>query len=440
MSVDGKLLTDQQLLGSRGIALISERVASMGLVWRPTSDHDVGIDGEIEIRNVTSKRVTGLLIKVQSKAVSNFKNETNDGFDYWPEQRDVDYWLSVNVPVILVVSKPDANEIYWLPVREYVQANPGVKRFSFLKGENTLDAQSISRLTDLAKASAAGIYSPPVEKTENLISNLLPVRLLPERLYIASTNYTDRKKLFGDIAEAGAKISGDFLLKNKQIMSVRDLSESRYRSICDQGTVEDFGGYEWALSDEPERQRDFVQLLNNCLREKFRNINLLFDRENQCYFFKPNEDRKPYEISYHATHKSTDRAVFKIWKHTHGKVLCWRHSAMKAQFYRYDNRWYLEVTPTYLFTRDGIHEHKKHSEYLKEIKEQELNSAIRGQLIMWSRILTDQNDMFRPDYSYLHFDNPLTFKSNVGIEDAAWTSRDQSSIADLAPPSLFDLL
>lgn len=77
-----KKLTNQQLLGEQGIALISLAVSGIGFVWRPTSQHDTGIDGEIELRDTMTGAVSGLLLKVQSKAVSSFANETADGFDY----------------------------------------------------------------------------------------------------------------------------------------------------------------------------------------------------------------------------------------------------------------------------------------------------------------------------------------------------------------------
>ncbi len=70
-----KKLANKQLLGEQGIALISLAVSGMGFVWRPTSQHDTGIDGEIELRDPVSGAVSGLSLKVQSKAVSAFPNE-----------------------------------------------------------------------------------------------------------------------------------------------------------------------------------------------------------------------------------------------------------------------------------------------------------------------------------------------------------------------------
>jgi hypothetical protein len=440
INMKGKLLTDQQLLGSRGIALISDRISEMGFVWRPTSDHDVGIDGEIEIRDIPTQKMSGLLIKVQSKAVTEFKNETNIGFDYWAEQRDVDYWLSVNLPIILIVSKPATDEAYWLPIKEYVQVNPTEKRFRFSKENNSLDTHCIGKILELAKSSSIGIYSPPLAKNEILICNLLHMSLLTERLYIASTDYRDRKTSFDDLKDIRCHINGDFIIKNKQIMSFCDLSHSDYNKICDQGTVENFSVEEWENSEDSEKSRDFVQLLNFCLREKLRAYNLLFNKKLKCYYFRINDDKKPYKVRYKSSIKFTDREVVKIYRKQNGKITCWRHSAMKAQFYRYDYKWYLEVTPTYIFTSDGFQQHRQHGEFITETKLDELNNAVRGQLIMWAGFLTDKGDMLRNGYPYLEFDKPLLFETNVGIEDDAWRISDQAQKLDTTTIPLFEIL
>ena len=110
----------------KGVNLINKLVLDMGYVFRPTGTLDAGIDGEIEIRNQRTSEVTNQIIKVQSKAVSKFEAETELGFDYWPSDEDVKYWLGGNVPVILVVSRPATDEAYWVSVQQY-KAKVGTK-------------------------------------------------------------------------------------------------------------------------------------------------------------------------------------------------------------------------------------------------------------------------------------------------------------------------
>ena len=150
-----KKLTDKALLGEQGASLISLAISKMGFVWRPTSQHDTGIDGEIEIRDSLSGAVSGLIIKVQSKALTTLANDSADSFDYWPTQTDVAYWLGHNVPVILVVSQPATNDVYWQPV-ERPSGPTAQKKFHFHKSRDRLAPSSKGHLIELAKGGAPG--------------------------------------------------------------------------------------------------------------------------------------------------------------------------------------------------------------------------------------------------------------------------------------------
>jgi hypothetical protein len=55
-----KRLTEAQILGQQGVNLIEDRVLAMGFAWHPTNPAlEVGIDGQIEIRDVQTGRMSG---------------------------------------------------------------------------------------------------------------------------------------------------------------------------------------------------------------------------------------------------------------------------------------------------------------------------------------------------------------------------------------------
>jgi len=438
--MNDKKLTDSQLLGTQGTGLIELIVSRMGLVWRPTAQHDAGIDGEIEIRDAATGRMTGMLIKVQSKAVSTLPNETNESFDYWPDARDMAYWLAHTVPVILIVSRPNTNECYWQVIKPPPPG--GEKRIRFVKARDALNEDSKGRLIDVAQAASPCGVAPALPKRETLVSNLLHVTKLPERLYLAETSYRTAKDLGSALHEANLRL--EFVLKNDRILTVRDLTDQRYQSVCDRGTVEDFDIKEWAESTDQDKQRDFVNLMNSCLREKLRSMPeaLRFDRDTKCFFFPPSESKAPYDYAYRGDKKATAREVFKERRNKQQKHLMgFRHSAMKAQFYRFGDDWYLEVTPTYFFTKNGREQSKWHEEWLKGIKELEKNGAIRGQLMMWVDILRNPPGLFDEGYPFLDFGPPATFSIDHGIDDNAWTSSDSSDkqLGDTMSAPLFEL-
>ena len=105
-----KTILDTSILGQRGVNLIERIVLEMGFLWTPSGTIEAGIDGIIETRDFNTGQVFNSILQVQSKAVSQFSNETQDTFEYVCRENDLQYWLGGNAPVLLVVSCPDREE------------------------------------------------------------------------------------------------------------------------------------------------------------------------------------------------------------------------------------------------------------------------------------------------------------------------------------------
>jgi hypothetical protein len=436
-----KILRENQLLAERGVALITEIVLAMGYVFRPTSALDSGIDGEIELRDVRTGRMTNRIIKVQSKATARFQNESETGFSFWPTTDDVKYWLGGNVPVVLIVSCPDKREAYWVSVQGYKQQNPTIKGVHFNKAKDRLNDAARNSLASLVRDSRYGCYDPPLRHPETLLSNLLPVIKFADHVYIAETKYRERPKLIEALRERHSDFGAEWILKDKRIISFRDLRVFPYDKICDQGTAEAFSITEWTKSTDQDKQRELVQLLNTALRAKLRPFHIAFEHRapHYCYYFRGNQELKPVLFGYFGGKKETGREVFIPYFKKDGKLRYCRHSAFKAQFQLFDGQWYLEVTPTYYFTRDGFHLFRYYEEPLKGIKRLEHNNAVRGQLIMWTELLTRPADLHTQDYPFLAFGLAETCSLPVGLNDDDWLARergDKAAAANTAQGSL----
>ena len=111
--MSAKRIHKSSIIGQEGVNLIEGVVLGMGFVWYPTGGLEAGIDGFIEIRDSATGEVTNSVAQVQSKAgPSFFHAETETSFEFRCDERDLDYWLQGNAPVILVVSRPQSNEAY----------------------------------------------------------------------------------------------------------------------------------------------------------------------------------------------------------------------------------------------------------------------------------------------------------------------------------------
>jgi hypothetical protein len=443
-----KLLHQSSILGQQGINLIEKICLAMGYVWHPTGNLETGIDGYIEIRNPVTGETTNSIVQVQSKATGEeFQAETELTFEYTCDERDLDYWMRGNAPVILIRSRPKTDEAYWVSIKDYfsISEKRRSRKILFSKERDRFSSSEVCAvaLRQLAIPKDSGFYFAPIPKTEKIYTNLVKVNF-PDRLYIARTDYRYPRQVWESMGTIGVSVGSDFLMSNKSIMSFHPLDEYPWNSVCDSGTCEGFGTVEWANSHDPDRLRDFVQLLNTCLKEKAWQSELKYSARCECYYFRATSDLSPRRIRYQSFKEETSRQVFRGYFKT-GDIkrekVYYRHSAFMPQFFRHEDQWYLEITPTYYFTWDGIHLDEFYEEKLKKIKMMERNLAVVGQVIMWIDYLSRKKDLFSAPYPFLIMGDHLVLDLDHGIPDDLWLPKEDEetqSTLKATEPTFFD--
>ena len=425
-----KKITPQSIIGQKGANLIEQILLDMGYVWRPTPIFDVGIDGEIEICDPITGEATNTIVKVQAKATNKpFQAETDNSFEYRCEPKDLNYWLRGNVPIILVVCRPDTNEAYWISIRDYFSdiAVQKTRKVCFDKQRNRFDVSCAASLKKLALPKDSGIYFAPLQEIETLYSNLLQVVSFAPKIYVAGTNYRKNGEVWRKFNSMEVKIGPEWILTDKQIVSFYNLKEPPFNEICDLGTCESFYTHEWANSRDEDTKRQFVRLLNKCLEEKTRLLGLRFDKYHDYYYFRATNGLKTRKEWYQSGQKRVSREVFKQYSKKNDpsqRAYC-RHSAFKGYFLRLGDEWYLEITPTYHFTSDGSTEAKFRNERLQGIKRLDRNPAVLGQLRMWADYLSRPHDLFSLNYSCLHFGQLVTVDINASLPDDLWNNAEE---------------
>jgi hypothetical protein len=230
-------------------------------------------------------------------------------------------------------------------------------RISFSKQCNKFDSSCASTLRELALPKNSGIYFSPLPKTEKLYSNLLNVSSFASDLYLADTSYMKPENVWAFFKTTGTKAGSEWILSDKKIVSFRELHEAPFSGICDLGTCEKFSTKEWAYSPDAARQRDFVRLLNLCLKERARLLGLwLFKDAKRRYFYFPStRSLKTRRVQYQSKTKRDSREVFKQYtrKNDPTQPTYCRVLTFKGYFIRLSDAWYLEITPTYHFTSTG---------------------------------------------------------------------------------------
>lgn len=439
--MSAKKVHSSSITGQEGINLVERVVLGMGFLWYPTGGVEAGIDGTIEIRDPATGEVTNSVIQVQSKAgPSFFRAETETSFEFRCDERDLDYWLRGNTPVILVVSKPRSDEAYWVSIKDYFRdpAKRAARKVRFDKERDRFDDNCAAALVRLSVPKDAGLHFAPPPKEETLYSNLLEVLHFPRILYVAQTDYRTGKEVREKLKELDAREENEWFAKYKSVVSFNDLSEWPWDEICDRGTVEAFGSEEWAYSDDPDAQRDFVQLLNMCMRAKARALGLRYNKDHRFYFFEATNDLSDLKLGYKSIVNETTRTVFRGYpkRGNRKEMAYYRHSAFEGRFKRFDDAWYLEIMPTYHFTRDGRWPDRFYEDKLTGIKQLETNQAVLGQTIMCAEYLSRDGNQLDPQYPLLRFGELMKFDLGVGIDEEDWLDRGEKGGGDGSPDEL----
>jgi len=423
-----KKISDSDMIGESGVNFIQQLCLKMGYVWYPTR-LEAGIDGYIEIRGENGE-VTNCIIQVQSKATERaFEAETESTFEFRCAAKDLDYWLAGNAPVILIRSRPKTGEAYWVSLKDYFSDLTRRKtgKIIFNKLSDRFDVEAKLALRKLATLRDSGLYLGTHPKRETVYSNLLQVGQLPKHYFVAATEYRTRAELFATLHEFFRSAPGEWILNGKMLTSFHDLTKQPWTQVCERGTVEQLDTEEWAETDNSVRQKELTQLLNACLREKVYRKGIRFSREHQFYYFRASQDLSEREYVYQSREHKTSRVVFKGYprKGDHTVMAYYRHSAFEGHFVRYGQIWYLQITPTYYFTRDGERLYRYAPDLLSGIKRLENNQAVHGQVVMWAHLLTERN-LFDSDNQFLNFSSLLEFEINAGLDDDAWIKREET--------------
>jgi len=425
-----KKISNAGLIGQRGVNLVERIVLTMGCAWHPTGPLEAGIDGFIELRDPATSQALNLWIPVQVKSRSDLINESKDGFDFLCDARDIDYWLSGNAKVMLVICHPSTNEAYWVIVDDYLNTpeKRSTRRIHFDKHVNNFDEHSLHQLVNKATSLDAGIYLAPSPKPERLYSNLLKVEYISPAIFVADTQFRSPKEVWDKLNSIGGKYGPEWVLKNHRLWSFWDLREFPWSDLVDMGTVDELGTFEWAESDPPDTTRDLVQILNSTLKASL-DKRLRYDKGFE-YFYYPLPPESKGHVSRRYTRGGRLSALTVVETYTSrndpSHTLYSRHMAFWSRFRHLDGKWYLEINPTYHFSWNGRPD-LFYEEHLRRIKQIERQPRVFAEIHMWADFLREPPNLLQQRSEFLRFGSLLAMDVPVSIDDQAWLPKEDLS-------------
>lgn len=435
-----KRIGHESITGDKGIAFIHRIVLDMGFVWNVTH-LEAGVDGYIEIRDIATGDVTNCIIQVQSKAGSSwFKAETEETFEFVCDERDLNYWLAGNAPVILVVSRPDLNEGYWKSIKDYFHdpIRRKLRKIVFEKQSDRFNLDARQRVSAIALPANSGLYLTAIPKTETLVANLLPLVRHPESIFHAKTTLRYPDQVWGILNRHAAGSFGEWLLHDGNLYSIHDLRIAPWRECCLPATVERHPMADWAKSDDSKERYVFVRLMTFCLNSLLFAQGVRYSKDKEHHFFRATLDLSERKVG--------GLSVFKAYisKTNPDRIAYYRHRAMRLQMLRLDGEWFAEITPSYHFTQNGYTLSRYFEERLSGIKMIERQNKVHlRQVRLWAEVLqqvhvgkavepgTTQRSLFdeleekKPEaliapYSHLTFGSLVEFQVDCSVPEIAW--------------------
>jgi hypothetical protein len=411
-----KKIDNSAHIGDSGIALIHQQVNKMGFAWHERK-LDAGIDGEIELRNTVTGEVANRLIMVQSKASERpFPGENDRGFHYLCKDADVDYWMSAEVPVLLVCSHPNTGEAWWMHVQAWFSdpAQRASGRIDFDKTTQRFDSTAAQRLLNLADPHGRAHTTVAAFKTETLTSNLLTVGV-PDLIYRTPTHLRDFRDVYQRQRATGGDMRYDFVLRDGQLYTWLPPQATALADAVD-GVTDALSSHD--LAADPDQRRLLVHLLNHALRHDIAG-DCDWHPGRKIVYFRTTEDLQPRRIR---SASGRAKLVFnpKAKKSAPDQISYCQHAALDWQFLYLDDQWYCGLTPTYHYTRDGYRDSFFLSDLLAGIKRLDRNPAVYHQTRMWATYLHGDHEVLDPRETVLDYGALATFDADRGIDDTAW--------------------
>jgi hypothetical protein len=424
-----KFYDKRTLNHEQAVAWAKQQILQMRFAFNETHT-EAGIDAFVELADPQTGAAAACFLGVQVKTQEQFAAESAEQFSFYADGDDLNYWNSSQIPVLLLVCKARTSEAYGIFVQDYfnIAENRTKKTIIFNKQNHRFESGDIwqRRLLDSAVPRSRGLSFPPNPAPEELSSNLLEV-ILPQTVFTGRSSFKHRREVIGELRKADSYAS-EFIIRDGSVWSLHSLYDTVWNSIIENPTIKRTAFLELAFHQEPSKRDYARELLTLCLTARLRQEEIHWFRDEEMFIYYPNrEQAQRVRKSVRNKRGETKIGLLHVTERGGRTIRC-RHAAMMAKFVDIGDKYFLQIDPTWCFTRDGYKKHPRWEDLIRRIrimqKERDYHSALR----LWREILTPGGDLMRQNYPFLNFGDYLHFESPVSVADNLW-----KSTSDLEP-------
>lgn len=457
--------SNSRIVENKGLARLQGFCANHKpqISWRPVTNDDIGIDGEIELYDNEGHPLAEIL-KVQLKSTeshgSYIKNENpvENTFTFYAERSHVEYWQELANEVLLVIydNRANQNALYAKKVENIDLRNVGKTYVpvQFHKEKHFLDDAANDFLQRFSRKH--NTFYPTIkadsEGSETLYTNLLRINFPKNKIYLAPLNYnredvirdswqTDRplshKATAADVAwkalnQKGLNFSADWTIYGNQLITFHDLNDQSLAiSQIVEAPIEDLTPEEfYTLGDDYKRV--FKSLVKLGVQQTLYKRGYEWRREEELFRFRAPDsltdglkERRSWKVEKRAT-----RTVFKAKYYEKNKVFYCQHFAFSIDVKDFDNEWFLCINPTWTVSINGKQKSKVAHKTVKAMKGLERNRSVFNHLRFIAYELRFVN-LYTPAYRFIDFHDLVTEQTNRVIDDAEWLRTESAEDAEI---------
>ncbi len=279
-----------------------------------------------------------------------------------------------------------------------------------------------------------------VEEVEEIFPNLLEI-YIPQKMYIAEISF-DRKDVIERSKKTKKKLwwktpqrqiasrvlnensdvyCHDWFLYENKLITFRDLfdSDEPLRYLIDVGTIEGLDSEEFYQTNE-DYNRAFKALLSYSLREKLDKKEVEWVHTEELFRFRANYHApREKKVRWRKENHATKTVISEIKNKEKGHIICFKHLSFHYQIYDFANKWYISISPTWSFTRNGRWKSRFSKTYTSGIKRLENNKSVYYYFRFWAYFL-NYYDLFDQQYPFFKTKAAFSFKFSPIVHDKEW--------------------
>jgi hypothetical protein len=427
-----KTVLASHIIGERGVNAFADYCNRHKpyIIWREETKNDFGVDGEIELTEITLEgktKPTSQIIKIQIKSTqhdnSYMTRETSDSFSFNASEADMEYWKNYRqygYQVLLVIfdGRAENDHLYCKQISDIdvgLTTKKGKQKsqpIEFSKIENKL-AIGQNDFLDRYRSSFKGRVNQ--QASETLDSNLWPFTSEPRILYTYPTHFKTKKDIFIKINSNEAPY---FVIYNSIIYTftpIERVFKKFFEHVVSEGHKRTEHSYR-EIIDSVSLRNHYVELLNEYIKDFMRTRSLHYQRHFRRYYFYLKSDQIEYKVPFRTRKKSkeTEKVVAKEFQY--GPNHFFRHLAIEVKCIFVESRVYMIASPKYYFSSDrkAAWDSKKTTQYTNFLNARTFNDGVLDELHFWWQHLA------RGEREITIFDGSALNQPSIIIGSAIW--------------------